>query len=103
MSPSEKNFEAELKLILHRLDELSREQRSGLGEIKTRIAHIEESQQRMAVFQGRAEQRLETLEEAQRVSSSSNEGMTTLAKTALGLVAAALGVIGTLAAKLFGA
>lgn len=55
----------------------------------------------MAVFQGRTEQRLESLEETQKEASS--DGSTMLAKTALGLVAAALGVIGTLAARLFGA
>jgi hypothetical protein len=90
------NLEGELKLILHRLEQLGKDQHSGFSELKSRIAHIEESQQRMAVFQGRTEQRLETLENS---SQTSVEGMTTMAKMALGIVSTSLGVIATLIAQ----
>ncbi len=97
MTPeSTTRLEGELKLILHRLEQLGKDQNSGFSELKSRIAHIEESQQRLAVFQGRTEQRLETLE---NTSQSSAEGMTTLAKMALGLASSALGVIATLIAQ----
>lgn len=90
-------MEAEIKLILHRLDELSREQRSGLSEIKTRISHIEESQQRVAVFQGRTEQRLENLEKEKENASESSGGILGgIAKSSLALVATALGIISAL-------
>lgn len=87
------NLEAELKLILHRLEEISRSQTSGFSELKTRISSIEEEARNNAVWQGKIEQRIDHIEADLDDHST---GMSAIAKMALTSLGTALTIIGTL-------
>lgn len=94
-------LEGELKLILQRLDQLSKDQQSGFSEIKHRIRAIEEHQQELAVFQGKTEHRLDRIETEvhEQNEHSSSATISKLALAAMAALSACIGVIGALATK----
>lgn len=87
------NLEAELKLILHRLEEISKSQMTGFSELKTRISSIEEEARKNAVWQGKVEQRIEHIESD---LDGQSEGMSAMAKMALTSLGTALTIIAAL-------
>jgi chromosome segregation ATPase len=94
-------LESELKLILQRLEQLSKDQQSGFSEIKHRISAIEGDLRSNAVWMGKTEQRLEHIEEKVQDSSASENSATIskLALAAMAALSAAIGVIGALATQ----
>jgi hypothetical protein len=96
-------LEGELRLILQRLEQLSKDQQSGFSEIKHRIRAIEEHQQELAVFQGKTEHRLDRIESEVHESNehSSNATISKLALAAMACLSALIGVVGAIATKGF--
>lgn len=92
-------IEGELKLILHRLEELSKNQDSSFAEVKTRISAIEGDLRSNAVWQGKMEQRVEHIEAKIQDDSGNQASMPVLAKMALGALATALAIITALVTK----
>lgn len=93
------NIEGELKLILHRLEELSKNQDNSFAEVKTRISAIEGDLKSNAIWMGKTEQRLEHIEDRIQEDHSSPSSMPNLMKMALGALAAALAIITALVTK----
>ena len=93
------HLESELKLILQRLEQLSKDQQGGFSEIKHRISAIEEDLRSNAVWMGKTEQRLEHIEKTVDDQSNDNSQATVskLALAAMAALSAAIGVIGALA------
>lgn len=96
----------ELKLILHRLEELNKNQTSGFSELKTRIGAIEEESRRNAVWQGQMQQRVDHIEkdldQLSDIPPEDLHGAKTMGKLsmlALGALGSALGIIATLVSK----
>lgn len=96
----------ELKLILHRLEELNKNQTSGFSELKTRIGAIEEESRRNAVWQGKMQQRIEHIEkDVDQLSDIPQEdihgtqAMSKLSMLALGALGSALTIIATLVSR----
>ena len=93
------NIEGELKLIIHRLEELSKNQDSSFAEVKTRISSIEGDLKSNAIWMGKTEQRLEHIEEKIQEDPNNQASMPMLAKMALGALATALAIITALVSK----
>ena len=93
------NIEGELKLILHRLEELSKNQDNSFAEVKTRISAIEGDLKSHAIWQGRTDQRLDHIEGRIQEDQSSSSSMPNLMKMTLGALAAALAIITALVTK----
>lgn len=93
------NIEGELKLILHRLEELSKNQDNSFAEVKTRISAIEGDLKSNAIWMGKTEQRLEHIEEKIQDDSSGPASMSNLAKMALAALGTALVIISALVGK----
>ena len=94
------NIEGELKLILHRLEELSKNQDNSFAEVKTRISAIEGDLKSNAIWMGKTEQRLEHIEDRiQEDAGNSTTSMPMLMKMALGALATALAIITALVSK----
>lgn len=93
-------LESELKLILQRLDQLSKDQQGGFSEIKHRISAIEDDLRSNAVWMGKTEQRLEhiekTVDEHSQAQGGSQATVSKLALAAMAALSACIGVIGAL-------
>lgn len=95
------HLESELKLILQRLDQLSKDQQGGFSEIKHRISAIEEDLRTNAVWMGKTEQRIEHIEKKvdEQGQDTSQQTVSKLALAAMAALSAAIGVIGALATQ----
>lgn len=95
------HLEGELRLILQRLEQLSKDQQGGFSEIKHRISAIEEDLRNNAVWMGKTEQRLEHIEIKVKEQNQDGSAQTVskLALAAMAALSAAIGVIGALATK----
>ena len=95
------HLEGELRLILQRLDQLSKDQQGGFSEIKHRISAIEEDLRSNAVWMGKTEQRLEHIEKTvdEQGQDDSHQTVSKLALAAMAALSAAIGVIGALATQ----
>lgn len=95
------HLESELKLILQRLDQLSKDQQGGFSEIKHRISAIEEDLRTNAVWMGKTEQRIEHIEKKvdEQGQDTSHQTVSKLALAAMAALSAAIGVIGALATQ----
>lgn len=93
-------IQAELRLILHRLESIEKSQNSGFTELATRIGTIEGDLKSNAVWMGKTDQKIETIQKdiegIEGDMSNQNTGATALAKAAIGVAGSAVGVIGTL-------
>ena len=97
----EDQIQGELKLILHRIEELSKNQDNSFAEVKSRISSIEGDLRSNAVWMGKTEQRLDHIETSlTEDSETSSHGLIKIALTTLGTaLAGAIGAIVTLVSK----
>lgn len=86
-------IEGELKLIVHRLEEISKNQQDAFAKLEHRIGSIEREGRNTAVWMGKTEQKIEQIEKNMDETSG---GSTALAKMALALSGSLVGIISTL-------